>query len=187
LCSKETRNPALRGARNRYRTVPSTHAAHADFRVSARSPGTPMACALPFRPWSSPALRVFGLRTARDQSTDPSLVLSCPCTPPQWLAPKLVAPPGRLGRPCLQREAPRSTSQPFSMHGPRNPFFHPATAGRLEGFAVPSKSPALRVWLPSRRCKPHRPRKPLSAPHTPGLHPSELLLRPPGAPEVSLR
>jgi len=54
-----------------------------------------------------------------------------------------------------------------------SPFFHPAFAGRLEGLATPSKGPTLRVWLPSRRCQPLSPWKPLSAPHTPGLSSSE--------------
>jgi hypothetical protein len=132
-----------------------------------------MACVLPFRPWSSPALRVFGRRTPRGWSTSPTFVLSCPYAPPQWLTPELVATPERLGRPCLPREAPRSVPWPFSMSRQKNPSFRPARAGRLEGVAVPSKSPALRVWLPSRRRKPFCPRKPLSASHAPGLRPSE--------------
>jgi anti-sigma factor ChrR (cupin superfamily) len=61
-------------------------------RVSIRNPRKLMACFLPFRPWLSLGLRVFRFRTTRDQSTDPTHVLSCTCAPPQRLAPTLVTP-----------------------------------------------------------------------------------------------
>jgi hypothetical protein len=92
------------------------------FRVSIRNPKRPMACLFPFRPWRSPGPRVFGFRTTRNQSTNPAQVLSCTCTPPQWLALPLVASPERLGRPCLLREAPRFSPRPFSMSKQENPF-----------------------------------------------------------------
>jgi len=81
-----------------------------------------MACSLPFRPWFYPGLRVFRFRTTWDQSTDPTHVLSCTCAPPQWLAPTLVVPRKRRGRPCPHRETPRMHPRPFSIPGPRNPF-----------------------------------------------------------------
>jgi hypothetical protein len=40
--------------------------------------------------------------------------------------------------------------------------------------AMSTEGPAFRVWLPSGRCQPFRPRKPLSAPHALGLHSSRL-------------
>jgi len=55
----------------------------------------------------------------------------------------------------------------------KNPFSRPTEAERLKGVAVPSKRAALRVWLPSRRCRPSCPRKPLSASHALGLRSSE--------------
>jgi len=55
----------------------------------------------------------------------------------------------------------------------KNPIFRSTEAERLEDVALPSKGPTRRVWLPSRRCKPFRSRKPLSAPHAHGLRPSE--------------
>jgi hypothetical protein len=64
------------------------------------------------------------------------------------------------------------------MIGRENPSCHPAFAGRLKGVAVPSKGPACGVWLPPWRRQPSRPRKPLSAPHAPGLHPPELFSDP---------
>jgi hypothetical protein len=85
-----------------------------------------MACFLPFRPWLYPGLRVFRFRTTRDQSTDPTHVLSCPYAPPQWLAPTLVAPHVRPGRPCPPHETPRMHPRPFSIPGPGNPFLRPA-------------------------------------------------------------
>jgi hypothetical protein len=54
------------------------------------------------------------------------------------------------------------------------PLFSFGQAERLEDVALPSKGPTHRVWLPSRRCKPFRSRKPFSAPHAHGLRPSEL-------------
>jgi len=105
-----------------YQTPPTTLAVRACFRVSIRNPRKLMACFLPFRPWLSPGLRVFRFRTTRGLSTDPTHVLSCTCAPPQWLAPTLVVPRRRLGRPCLFRETPRMHPRPFSIPGPRNPF-----------------------------------------------------------------
>jgi len=81
-----------------------------------------MAYLLPLRPWLSPGLGVFGFRTTRDQSTNPAQVLSCTCTPPQWLALSFVAPGRRLGRPCRRTEAPRILPRPFSMSRPESPF-----------------------------------------------------------------
>jgi hypothetical protein len=95
-----------------------------------------MACFLPFRPWLSPGLRVFRFRTTRDQSTDPTHVLSCTCTPPQWLTPTLVAPRKRLGRPRLCRETPRMHPRPFSIPGSRNPFSHLARDQASERYCL---------------------------------------------------
>jgi hypothetical protein len=83
-----------------------------------------MAYVLPLRPWYSLAPRVFKIRTTGGMSTNPALVLSCTCAPPQWLAPAVVACCERLGRPCLPLEAPRAIPQPFSMFKQKNPFFH---------------------------------------------------------------
>jgi len=93
-----------------------------------------MACFLPFRPWHSPDPRVFRFRTTWDQSTNPTQVLSCTYAPPQWLAPSLVAPTERIGRPFLLHGAPRIAPRPFSMTGQKNPFLRSArdqTFGRL--------------------------------------------------------
>jgi hypothetical protein len=49
-----------------------------------------MVCALPFRPRYSLAPRVFEIRTTQGLSTNPALVLSRTCTPPQWLALTIV-------------------------------------------------------------------------------------------------
>jgi len=43
------------------------------------------------------------------------------------------------------------------MKRPKTPFVHPAFTERLEDVAMSSKSPAPRVWLPSRRCKAFQP------------------------------
>lgn len=48
----------------------------------------------------------------------------------------------------------------------------------MKSRATLSKSPVLRVCLPSRRCQPFRSWKPLRASHAPGLHPSELFSGP---------
>jgi len=109
------------GMNTRYRAPLSAPAVRARFRVSIPNPRRRKACLLPFRPRHSPGLRVFRFRTTRDQSTDPTHVLSCACTPPQRLAPPLVAPFRRRGRPCLPNEAPRVGPQPFSISGSRNP------------------------------------------------------------------
>jgi len=144
-----------------------------------------MACALPFRPWCYLARRAFRTRTARDQSTNPSLVLSCTSAPPQWLSPKLCASHKKLGRPCLLQEAPRFSPRPFSISKQDNPFFHRTRARRLEDNATSSKSPALRVWLPSRRCKPSCPREfSFNSPRS-WASPSRALFRSRGAFKIS--
>jgi hypothetical protein len=142
----------------RYRVQPTTPVVRACSRVSIRNPRTPMACILPFRPWHSPGPRVFRSRTTRNQSTNPAQVLSCTCTPPQWLTLPLVAPPRRLGRPCLPREAPRFGPRPFSMSKQENPFLRlacgqtserrcrAARKSRLQGLATLLAASAL---LPS--------------------------------------
>jgi hypothetical protein len=169
----------------RYRLTSSTPVVRVYSRGFSRIPRTRMACVLPFRPWLSPTLRVFRIRTARDQSTNPSLVLSCTSAPPQWLTPKLVAPHRKLGRRCLRYEAPRFSPWPFSISKRKSPFFHPARAGRLEEVTVSSKSTTLRVWLPSRRRKPFRPREPsFSSPHSWAL-PFRAFFRPCGSFGVS--
>jgi hypothetical protein len=147
---------------------------HACFRGIARDSTAPMACAVPFRPWFHPAPRVFESRTARGQSTNPLPVLSCTYAPPQRFTPKSVAPPRESGRTHPRFEAPRFAPRPFSISKRKNPSFHPATAGRLESRAVLSKSPARRVWLPSRRRQLSRPRRPVSAPNAHGLRSPEL-------------
>jgi hypothetical protein len=144
-----------------------------------------MACVLPFRPWFSPALRVFRTRTARDQSTDPSLVLSCTSVPPQWLSPKLVAFYKKLGRPCLPQKTPRFSPRPFSVSKQDSPFFRRARALRLKGIATPFKSPALRAWLPSRRRKPSCPREHSFSPPRSWASPSRALFRSRGALKIS--
>jgi len=116
----------------RYRTPPAALVVRACSRVSIRNPRKLMACFLPFRPWLSLDLRVFRFRTTWDQSTDPMHVLSCTCAPPQWLAPPLVTPRERLGRPCLQREVPRILPRPFSIPRPENPFLRWARAPAFE-------------------------------------------------------
>jgi hypothetical protein len=146
-----------------------------------------MASVLPFRPWCSPALRVFESRAARGQSTDPALDLSCTYVPPQRILPKPVARIRKLGRRRLRTRTPRFAPQPFSMHERKNPFFRPARTGRLKGFAVPFKSAAPRVWLPSRRCQLHRSRRPFSASHALGLRPSELFSGPAARPRFPAR
>jgi hypothetical protein len=107
-----------------------------------------MACFLPFRPWRSPGPRVFRFRTTRDQSTDPTQVLSCTYAPPQWLALPRVTPPERLGRPFLLREVPRVAPRPFSVSKQTSPFLrlafgqvseqlrHAARKSRLQGLAT---------------------------------------------------
>jgi len=161
--------------RTRYRAPSTTPVVHACFRVSIRNLRKFMACFLPFRPWLSPDPRVFRFRTTRDQSTDPTHVLSCTCAPPQWLAPTRVTLRQRLGRPCPRRKVPRMYPRPFSIPRPRNPFLRPAfEAKRSNGLAAPSESPTSRVWLPSWRCQLLDPRKPVSAPHAHGLHSSGL-------------
>jgi hypothetical protein len=112
-----------------------------------------MAYALPFRPWLYLAPRVFKTRTSRALSTGPSHVLSCTCTPPQWLAPNRVAPHGKLCRRRLPLKAPRFSLRPVSMSKLRRPSCRQDCSWRLRSFAVLSRSPALRVWLPSRRCQ----------------------------------
>jgi hypothetical protein len=144
----------------RYRPTSSTPVVRVYSRGFSRIPRTRMACVLPFRPWLSPTLRVFKIRTARDQSTNPSLVLSCTSAPPQWLTLKFVTSCKKRGRPCLLPEAPRFTLRPFSISKPSRPFCRPAHARRLKDMAVSSKSAALRVWLPSRRFQPLSPREP---------------------------
>jgi hypothetical protein len=140
-------------ASSRYRLGPATPVVRACFRVSTRISKAHMACAFPFRPWSCLAPRVFKTRTARAMSTDPERVPSCTFTPPQWLAPNRVASHGKLGRPCLRCQAPRFSLGPFSISKRRRPFSHRDFSRRLKSFAVLSRSPALRVWLPSRRCQ----------------------------------
>jgi hypothetical protein len=133
-----------------------------------------MASVLPFRPWNSPAPRVFRSRAARGQSTSPARGLSCTSAPPQRIFPKPVARSRKPGRPCSQNRTPRFAPRPFSMSKRKNPFSRPARAGRLKSRATLSKSPVPRVWLPSRRCQSFRPRKPFSVSHAPGLNPPEL-------------
>jgi hypothetical protein len=76
--------------------------------------------------------------------------------------------------PRFSHEAPRFTPRPFSMIEQQSPIFRPAQAARLKSVALPSKGPAPRVWLPSRRRQPRCSWKPFSAPHTHGFCPSEL-------------
>jgi hypothetical protein len=144
-----------------------------------------MACVLPFRPWLSPALRVFRIRTAWDQSTNPALVLSCTSAPPQWLALKLVASRKKRGRPCLLPEAPRFSLRPFSISKPSRPFFRPAHARRLKDMALSSKSAAPRVWLPSRRFQPLSPRELFFSPPRSWASPFRALFRSHGAHPIS--
>ena len=155
------------------------------FREISRIPRTLIACVLPFRPWFSPARRVFRIRTAQDQSTDPLLVLSCTFTPPQRLTLQLVASHKKLGRPCLLQEAPRFSPRPFSISKQVSPFFRPACARRSEDIATSSKSPVLRVWLPSRRRKPSCPREHSFSPPRSWASPFRALFRSRGALQIS--
>jgi hypothetical protein len=118
---------------SRHRPEPAARVVHACFKGFARNPGTVMASVLPFRPWFSPALRVFRSRTARGQSTDPSLDLSCTFVPPQRIVPKPVARLRKPGRPCSRIRTPRFTPRPFSMSERKNPSFRPVRTGRLKG------------------------------------------------------
>jgi hypothetical protein len=97
-----------------------------------------MVCALPFRPRYSLAPRVFEIRTTQGLSTNPALVLSRTCTPPQWLALTIVAHLRKRGRPCLPTKAPRVIPRPFSMSKQENPFCHwaldPAFEKRCRAF-----------------------------------------------------
>jgi hypothetical protein len=143
-----------------------------------------MACVRPFRPWFSPALRVFSTRTAQNQSTDSLLVLSCTSAPPQRLSPKLVASYKKLGRPCLLQKAPRFSLLPFSISKPDSPFF-PGSRRCLKDTAISFRSPVLRVWLPSRRCQPSSPRECcFNSPHSWAL-PSRAFFRPCGPLKIS--
>jgi len=136
------------GMNTRYRAPLSAPAVRARSRVSIPNPRRHKACLLPFRPRHSPGLRVFRFRTTRNQSTDPAHVLSCACAPPQRLAPPLVVPSRRLGRPCLPNETPRVGPQPFSICRSRSPFLrttsghaserrcHALRKSRLQGLAT---------------------------------------------------
>jgi hypothetical protein len=98
----------------------------------------------------------FSFRTTRDQSTNPTQVLSCTCTPPQWLALSSVAPLRRLGRPCRLNEAPRIYPRPFSISRPDGAFVrlardqaserhcHIARKFRLQGLATLLTASAFR-------------------------------------------
>jgi hypothetical protein len=100
-----------------------------------------MVYVLPFRPRYSPAPRVFETRTTKGLSTNPPLVLSRTCTPPQWLALTIVAHLERRGRPCLPTKAPRVMPRPFSVSKRENPSFHwaldPAFEKRCRAFRKP--------------------------------------------------
>jgi len=54
---------------------------------------------------------------------------------------------------------------------------------RPDGVALPSGSPAFRVWLPSWRRQPLDPRKPVSAPHAHGLRSSRPFSEPAADPK----
>jgi hypothetical protein len=111
---------------------------------TCRSRGSRMLQRLCPKPWNghgfrsplsalvSPALRVFRSRTARGQSTDPSLDLSCTFAPPQRIVPKPVVRRRKPGRPCSRNRTPRFTPRPFSMPERKNPSFRPARTGRLK-------------------------------------------------------
>jgi len=102
-----------------------------------------MACPLPFRPWFYPGPRVYGFRTTRDQSTNPTHVLSCTSAPPQWMALPLVALPGRRGRPCLPSQAPRIDPRPFSITRSKNPFLRLAFDQAFGRLCLAARRPRL--------------------------------------------
>jgi hypothetical protein len=89
---------------------------------------------------------------------------ACPeaCCPVGSARPTLTFPPSAsLHFPALQHVKTEA------------PFFSLDRSQAFTGLTGPCKSPTLRVWLPSRRCKLFCPRKPLSAFHALGLRPSE--------------
>jgi hypothetical protein len=94
----------------------------------------------------------------------PAQVLSCTYAPPQWRTLTRVALRKRPSRPGLFDKAPRTGPRPFSISRRKNPFFHSAFAERSNGVATPFESPAFRVWLPSWRREPFRPREPFQLP-----------------------
>ena len=120
------------------------------------NPRKRMAYFLPFRPYQ----RAVGF-------SDPKTASLC--------FHKLIAPlrhfdatsaSPQTGRPTskiLGRHQSRQSStslefqRPYSMSGLEHPFCHFPSGKRPRIVAVILESPALRVWLPSRRCRPLEP------------------------------
>jgi hypothetical protein len=134
-----------------------------------------MVCALPFRPRYSLAPRVFEIRTTQGLSTNPALVLSRTCTPPQGLALTIVAHLRKRGRPCLPTKSSSRHSSALQHVQAGKPFlslgFGPSVRKALPCFP---KVPPPGFGYPHGGVSLSRPRKLFSAFHAHGLHSSGL-------------
>lgn len=100
-----------------------------------------MACVLPFRPWDFPALRVFELRVARGQSTNPLQTLSCAYAPPQRLAPKPVAAREERGNPAPVARLLASSRGPSACPNRGTLLFTRLAPGVWKAMPCPPKVP----------------------------------------------
>jgi hypothetical protein len=114
-----------------------------------------MACFLPVRPWRSPDLRVLSHvgRLVQWLNRSPSFA-SRALQRHLSVLPLSLPPPYRRLMPTMSRprKAPRSSYRALQHFRISWPF---SSLSRLTqrpiGVALPTGSPALRVWLPSRR------------------------------------
>jgi len=154
------------------------------FRVlqsfSPRSPRRLMACPLPFRPWLSPDLRVFGFEAPRRfRILIVGRLLSCTSTPPQRLAS--YAPPTypRL-MPTMShsRQAPRYVLLALQHMRTREFLFSPPYEGVPPALPCQREAPLSGFGYPISGYQFPSPGKPFSAPNAHGLRPSELFSNP---------
>jgi len=134
-----------------------------------------MAYLLPFRPWLSPDLRVFGFEAPRRlRILVVGRLLSCTSTPPQRLSS--YAPPAypRL-MPTMShsRQAPRYVPSAPQRLRTREPLFSPPCEGVPPALPCQREVPLLGFGYPFSGLQFPDPWKRLSAPNVHGLRPSE--------------
>jgi hypothetical protein len=94
--------------------------------LASSRPRKVMASFLPFRPWSFPDRRVFDRKAAGRLEFSTTGILSCTSMPPQRLSPlrSALLPASHADHGPLSSGTRKEASRPFSISGPRLPFFH---------------------------------------------------------------
>jgi hypothetical protein len=131
-----------------------------------------MACFLPFRPWLSPDLRVFRSEPRGTSRRIPRMSSPALTRHPSGSLQRASFHSGDQADPVPQAKLLACIRSPTAYPDRGTLFRAWLETKRSNGLAVPSESPAFRVWLPSWRRQLLDPRKPVSVSHAHGLHSS---------------